>query len=78
MMVGDVRGWWGGCEEERKWMEGTEVTLADLRPLAGSLPITKTQKEKNEVSHVYVHVYTCTCTLSLLLPTHVYNFVSES
>ena len=57
-MVGDVREWWGGCEEERKWLEGTEATLADLRPLAGSVAITKTQKEENKVNISY----TCTCT----------------
>ena len=48
-MVEDVRGWWGGCEEEKEWLEGAESTLVDLRPLAGSLSILKTQQEKNEV-----------------------------
>ena len=49
-MVGDVRGWWGGSVEERKWLDETESSLADLRPLAGSVPLTKAQKEENEVS----------------------------
>ena len=72
-MVQYVKEWWGGCEEEKKWMEETEAILAYLRPLAGGLAISKTQKERNEVN---VHAYTCTCTLSVLLITHVTLYIS--
>ena len=48
-MVGGVGEWWGGCEEETKWLDGVESRMADLRPLAGSVTIIKTQRDENEV-----------------------------
>ena len=51
------------CEEEGKWLEEVESTLADLRPLAGSVAITKTQKDENEVrctiKSLFYNVHTC-------------------
>ena len=55
MMVGDVGEWWGGCEEEIKWLDMAESQMADHRPLAGSVTITKTQKEQNEVPDSLMH-----------------------
>ena len=53
-MVGEVRDWWGGFEEETTWLEGAESTLAGLRPLAGSVFIINTQKDENEVNKYIV------------------------
>lgn len=70
MIVGDVGEWWGGCEEETKWLDRVESTMADHRPLAGSVAITKTQKEKNEVSASvpYMHTWTYSFTYIYFFP----------
>ena len=48
-VVEEVKKWWGGWDTETKWLEGAESKMADLRPLAGSVTLIKTQKEENEV-----------------------------
>ena len=50
-MVEEVKKWWGDWEEETQWLEGAESKMADLRPLAGGVPLIKTQKEENEVTN---------------------------
>ena len=42
--------WWAHFEEETTWLEKVELRMADLRPLAGSVTIIKSQKEDNEVN----------------------------
>ena len=50
-MVEEVKKWWGDWQEETQWLEGAESKMADLRPLAGGVPLIKTQKEENEVTN---------------------------
>ena len=56
-MVDEAKKWWGDWEEETQWLEGAESKMADLRPLAGGVPLIKTQKEENEV-YIYMQ-YLC-------------------
>ena len=73
-MVDEAKKWWGDWEEETQWLEGAESKMADLRPLAGGVPLIKTQKEENEVciymQYLCVFVNRSTYTITLALPIH--------
>ena len=75
-MVEEVKKWWGDWQEETQWLEGAESKMADLRPLAGGVPLIKTQKEENEVciymQYLCVFVNRSTYMITSALPIYVY------
>ena len=48
-MVESVKVWSGECEGVMVRVDEMETTLANQRPLAGSVPIVTQQKEQDEV-----------------------------